>query len=66
MANSSSVSNAIGYHEIGELWDEHDTTDHGDDEAAEFVLKLGGETHYVALERNLHLRLRALDSSEPA
>jgi len=63
MADQSSVSKASSYQEIGAFWDEHDSTEVGDDEPAEFLLRPGMQRHYVALERELHARMRALADS---
>jgi hypothetical protein len=60
MANKSSVSKAGSYQEIGAFWDEHDSTEFGEDEEAEFVLRLGAGRHYLAVDEELHARMRAL------
>ncbi len=60
MASESSISNASTYKEIGEFWDEHDSTEFGGDAEAQFVLRLGREQHYFAIDRTLYARIRVL------
>lgn len=57
----SSISKASSYHEMGEFWDTHDTTDYEDQTyEVEFEVDLKSEVTYLPLEKSLSARMRAL------
>lgn len=57
----SSISKATSYQEMGEFWDSHDTTDYEDQtHEVEFEVDLKSEVTYLALEKTLSSRMRAL------
>ncbi|AGA89838.1 hypothetical protein Thimo_1024 [Thioflavicoccus mobilis 8321] len=60
MANRLSISKAECYRNIGDYWDQHDATESGKQEPAEFDVNLVSQRHYVAIDHELRMRIRIL------
>jgi len=60
MANRSSISNAERYQDIGDYWDQHDATESGEQEPAEFDVNLVSQRHYFAIDHELCMKIRIL------
>jgi len=56
--NKSSISNACGYQEMGEFWDQHDLAEVWDrTEAVEFSVNITSERKYFALDIDMSNRV---------
>ncbi|HYA42507.1 MAG TPA: CopG family antitoxin [Syntrophobacteraceae bacterium] len=63
--NSSSLSRARSYKEIGEFWDSHDLADYWDQTLeAEFEVEIESEVTYYALGKALSEQVRSLARKE--
>lgn len=60
MRNTSSTSGTSSYQEIGDYWDNHDATECGEDDAAEFSVNIRSQAHYVAVDGQTYWKIREL------
>ncbi|MFB1491002.1 MULTISPECIES: CopG family antitoxin [unclassified Thiocapsa] len=60
MASRSSVSNADSYQDIGDYWDQHDATESGGQEQADFDVRILSRRHYFAIDDELCAKIRIL------
>jgi hypothetical protein len=59
----SSISNATSYEDIGEFWDEHDTTDYWEQTyPVEFTINLGPKSQvtYYGIDQSLSEKISAV------
>ena len=59
----SSISNATSYEEIGEFWDEHDTTEYWEQTyPVEFTINLGSKSQvtYYGIDKSLAEKISAV------
>lgn len=63
--NSSSLSRAKSYKEIGEFWDAHDLADYWNEtEEAEFAVDIESEVTYYAVGKKLSEQVRSIARKE--
>jgi len=60
MPDKTTISNAHDYREIGEFWDAHDATEHGDQDPVEFDMDIRSHRHYFAINGQLCLKIRQI------
>jgi hypothetical protein len=60
MASRSSVSNADSYQDIGDYWDQHDASESGEQEEADFDVNIVSRRHYFAIDHELYTKIRIL------
>jgi hypothetical protein len=60
MPGKTSVSNANTYQDIGAFWDEHDATEFGEQQNANFEVYVSSQRRYYPVDRDLSLKIRQL------
>lgn len=60
MSGKTSVSKARSYKDIGAFWDEHDTTEFGEQIDAEFEVDIHNQVRYCPIDNNFTNSLRQL------
>ncbi len=60
MSDKTPVSNASTYQEIGAFWDEHDSTEFGEQSDANFLVNISSQRRYYPLDRDLSFEIRRI------
>ena len=60
MLPKTSISNANTYQDIGAFWDEHDTTEFGEQTKVEFDVSIQSQRRYYSLDNHLSMKLRGI------
>ncbi len=58
MSGKSSVSEAKSYQEIGEFWDEHDSTEFGEQTDVEFKVSVQSQRRYYPIDNTLSSQIK--------
>ena len=60
MSDKTSVSNVESYQGIGDYWDEHDSTEFGEEKEVGFDLQIHSQRRYFPLDSKLFLKIRKI------
>ncbi len=58
MSGKSSVSEAKSYQEIGKFWDEHDSTEFGEQTDVEFKVSVQSQRRYYPIDNTLSSKIK--------
>ena len=58
MRSRTPISKAQSYQEIGAFWDEHDSTDHGEQTEVEFEVHIRSQRRYYPIDSHLSHKIR--------
>ena len=60
MLSKTPISNAQTYQEIGMFWDEHDTTEFGEQAEVEFEVNIQSQRRYYPIDNQLSFKVKQL------
>lgn len=58
MSGKTSISNAQTYQEIGAFWDEHDSTEDGEQKEVEFNINIESQRRYYPIDQQLSMKIK--------
>ena len=58
MSGKTPISNAQTYREIGAFWDEHDSTEEGEQKEVEFNVNIESQRRYYLIDQQLSKKIK--------
>jgi len=58
MSNKTPISKASSYQDIGKFWDEHDSTEVGDETNTNFDVNITSQRRYFPIDNQLSLKIK--------